>query len=53
MRPEMSIHDGRRGRFHVQICVSAAIRSGDERECARKVEELVAVIGRYKHICEQ
>ncbi len=40
-------------RSHVQISVNDAIRSGDERNCARKVEELVAVIGRYKRIREQ
>ena len=28
-------------RSHIQSCVSDAIRSGDERECQRKVEELV------------
>ena len=38
---------------HVRTCVSDAIRSGDERECKRKVEELVAVIGRYRRIREQ
>lgn len=40
-------------RSHVQTSVSDALRSGDERDCARKVEELVAVIGRYKRIREQ
>ena len=40
-------------RSHVQTSVSDAIRSGDERDCVRKVEELVAVIGRYKRIREQ
>jgi DNA-binding FrmR family transcriptional regulator len=35
-------------RSHLQVFVSDAIPSGDERECARKVEELVAVISRYR-----
>jgi len=39
-------------RAHIQTCVGDAIRSGDERECARKVEDLVAVFGRYKRIRE-
>ncbi len=38
---------------HVQTCVTDAVRSGDERECKRKVEELVAVFGRYRRIREQ
>jgi len=33
--------------------VADAIRSGDERECKRKLEELVAVFGRYRRIREQ
>jgi DNA-binding FrmR family transcriptional regulator len=33
-------------RSAVQTCVTDAVRSGDERECSRKVEELVAVFGR-------
>jgi CsoR family transcriptional regulator, copper-sensing transcriptional repressor len=33
-------------RSHVQAFVTDVIRSGDERECRRKVEELVAVFGR-------
>lgn len=37
-------------RSHVQTSVSDALRSADERDCARKVGELVAVIGRYKRI---
>lgn len=37
---------------HVQTCVTSAIRSGDERECARKVDELVAVFGRFKRVRE-
>jgi DNA-binding FrmR family transcriptional regulator len=40
-------------RSHVQTCVTDAVRSGDERECKRKVEELVAVLGRYRRIREQ
>lgn len=40
-------------RSHVLASVSDAVQSGDERDCARKVEELIAVIGRYKRICEQ
>jgi len=40
-------------RSHVQSCVTDAIRSGDERECRRKVEELVSVFGRYRRIREQ
>ncbi|MBS2023058.1 MAG: metal-sensitive transcriptional regulator [Deltaproteobacteria bacterium] len=40
-------------RSHVQTCVTDAIRSGDERECRRKVEELVSVFGRYRRIREQ
>jgi len=40
-------------RSHVHTCVSDAVRSGDDRESKRKVEELVAVIGRYKRIREQ
>jgi DNA-binding FrmR family transcriptional regulator len=40
-------------RSHVQTCVTDAVRSSDERECTRKVEELVAVFGRYKRIREQ
>ena len=40
-------------RSHVQTCVSDAIRSSDERECKRKVDELVAVFGRYRRIREQ
>jgi DNA-binding FrmR family transcriptional regulator len=37
---------------HVQTCVTSAIRSGDERECARKVDELVAVFGRFRRVRE-
>jgi DNA-binding FrmR family transcriptional regulator len=37
---------------HVQTCVADAMRSGDARECTRKVEELVAVFGRYRRIRE-
>ena len=37
---------------HVQTCVTSAIRSGDERECARKVDELLAVFGRFKRVRE-
>jgi DNA-binding FrmR family transcriptional regulator len=37
-------------RSHVRTCVADAIRAGDERECARKTEELVAVFGRYRSV---
>jgi DNA-binding FrmR family transcriptional regulator len=40
-------------RSHVHTFVTDAIRSGDERECTRKVEELVAVFGRYQRIRER
>lgn len=40
-------------RSHVETCVSDAIRSGNERECTRKVEELVTVFGRYRRIRER
>jgi DNA-binding FrmR family transcriptional regulator len=40
-------------RSHVQTCVTDAIRSGNERECKRKVEELMTVFGRYRRIREQ
>lgn len=40
-------------RSNVQACVTDAVRSSDERECKRKVEELVAVFGRYRRIREQ
>lgn len=40
-------------RTHVKTWVTTAIREGDERECARKVEELVAVFGRYRRIRER
>ena len=36
----------------VQTCVTNAIRSGDERECARKVDELVAMFRRFKRVQE-
>ncbi|MFH2009170.1 MAG: metal-sensitive transcriptional regulator [bacterium] len=40
-------------RSHIQTCVTDAVRSGDERECKRKVEELVTIFGRYKRIRER
>jgi len=40
-------------RSHIETCMRDAIRSGDERECKRKVEELVAVFGRYRRIRER
>ena len=40
-------------RSHVHTSVSDAIQSGDQRDCARKVEELIAAIGRYTRIREQ
>jgi hypothetical protein len=33
--------------------VTDAIRIGNERECQRKVEELMTVFGRYRRIREQ
>lgn len=38
---------------HVQLCVTDAIRSGDERRCKRKAEKLVAVLGRHRRNREQ
>ena len=38
---------------HVQTWVTEAIRSGDERECKRKLEELLALFGRYQRIRER
>ena len=38
---------------HVQTWVIDAMRSGDQRECRRKVEELLAVFGRYGRIRER
>ena len=40
-------------RSHVQTRATDAIRCGDEQECKRKVEELVAVFGRYGRIRER
>ena len=40
-------------RSHVQTFVSDAIRSGDEQECERKVEELVAVFARHRRVRER
>lgn len=40
-------------RSHVQTCVTDAIRSGSERECTRKVDELVTVFGQYRRIRER
>jgi len=35
---------------HVQTWVTEAVRSGDEQGCKRKLEELLAVFGRYGRI---
>lgn len=40
-------------RSHIQTCVTDAVRTGDERESKRKVEDLVTVFGRYKRIRER
>ena len=37
-------------RSHLQTCVTDAMQSGNQRECKRSVEELVAVLARYKRI---
>lgn len=39
-------------RIHIQICVTDALRTGDERLCARTIEDLVAAFGRYRRMRE-
>ncbi len=38
---------------YLQTWVTHAIRSGDERECKRHVDEMVTVLGRFKRIRAQ
>ena len=40
-------------RSHLQAWVGDAIRSGDDQECNRRVEEMVDLLGRYRRIRER
>lgn len=40
-------------RSYLQTWVTDAIRSGDERECKRHVDEMVAILGRFRRIRAQ
>ena len=40
-------------RAHVQTYLADTVRRGDEKESKRKIDELVAVFGRYRRIRER